>query len=280
TAQKRVEAYNFEIRKHLLEYDDVMNKQREIIYSERRAILEGEDLKEVFFDMLNEVVDKAVGLYLSKEIDPEDWNWVGLESWLKQKVGQNAQVDRDKFSGLNENEIKEELIARIKDFYTEKEKNTGDDRMRALERAVMLHVIDSRWKEHLYSLDYLKEGIGLRAYAARDPLIEYQREAYQMFVEMMDRIKEEAVELILRMQLVEEKEVKGVFSSLPQKTEHREFTGLSKEAAHAAKAKESGQEAVLEEPEAEQVKRQGPKVGRNDPCPCGSGKKYKKCCGQ
>ncbi len=283
TAQKRVESYNFEIRKHLLEYDDVMNKQREIIYSERRAILEGEGLKEVLYGMAEEVVEKAISLYLSKEVEQEDWNWAGFEVWFKQKIGPLASFDKDRLAVLGDKEIKEELIAKIKEYYSEKEKNTGSERMRALERAVMLHVIDSRWKEHLYSLDYLKEGIGLRAYASRDPLIEYQREAYQMFVDMMDRIREEAVELIFRMQLVEEKEFKGVFSSLPQKTEHKEFRGLSQEAVRAMREARDGADQcpVQAEPEEDpSVKREGPKVGRNDPCPCGSGKKYKKCCGQ
>jgi preprotein translocase subunit SecA len=282
TAQKRVETYNFEIRKHLLEYDDVMNKQREVIYTERRMVLEGEDLKEMLFDMAQEVVASAVEIYFSKEVMPEDWNWNGFDIWVKQKFGPSAAFEREALTGLPRDAIVEAVVDKVKVLYEEKEKNAGPERRRSLERMVMLHVIDSRWKEHLYSLDYLKEGIGLRAYAARDPLIEYQREAYQMFAEMMQRIKEEAVEFVFRMQLVEEKQVRGVFSSLPQKTEHKEFTGLSKEAVRqrmeAQGASEAAEPAVAEE--SEPVRREGPKVGRNDPCPCGSGKKYKKCCGQ
>ncbi|HAJ57275.1 MAG TPA: preprotein translocase subunit SecA [Candidatus Omnitrophica bacterium] len=291
TAQKRVESYNFEIRKHLLEYDDVMNKQREVIYSERRLVLEGEDLKALLFDMIDEVMAGAMDIYLSKEVPPEEWNWAGLEGWIKQKFGPSVPVEKDKLAGMTEPEIKEELIIKVRAFYEEKERALGQERMRGLERMVMLHVIDSRWKEHLYSLDYLKEGIGLRAYASRDPLIEYQREAYQMFVEMMQRIKEEAVEFIFRMQVVEEKAFRGVFSSLPQKAEHEEFTPLQKNLAAgrsgriqdaARQMQPDAEEAVVAEEEdgAVSMKREGPKVGRNDPCPCGSGKKYKKCCGQ
>jgi preprotein translocase subunit SecA len=282
TAQKRVEAYNFEIRKHLLEYDDVMNKQREVIYSERRVVLEGEDLKSILFEMIDEVVNEAVDSYFPKETAPEDWNWAGFEGWLKAKFGPLVFVEKEKLISMPDREIREELLTKVRAFYDEKAKSLGLERMRGLERMVMLHVIDSRWKEHLYSLDYLKEGIGLRAYASRDPLIEYQREAYQMFMEMMQRIKQEVVELVFRMQLVEEKTFKGVFSSLPQKTEHKEFTGLSRDAARHIPEMQGAEEGDIQEPPEEviSVKREGLKVGRNDPCPCGSGKKYKKCCGQ
>jgi len=145
----------------------------------------------------------------------------------------------------------------------------------------MLHVIDSRWKDHLYGMDCLKEGIGLRAYGARDPLIEYQKEAYNMFVEMMERIKDDVVELVFRMQILEQKELRGVFTSLPQKTEHREFGGLSATSAQVRMSQEDEGGASREEAPAPSrtVRHEGPKVGRNDPCPCGSGKKYKKCCG-
>ena len=286
TAQRRVESYNFDIRKHLLEYDDVMNKQREVIYVERRTVLEGEDLKSMIFDMVEEVTAQAVDIYFSKEALPEDWNWLGMEGWLKQKFGAFFTIEKDKLINEPIGSIKEDLIACAKAYFDDKEAKVGPERMHSLERMVMLHVIDSRWKDHLYSMDYLKEGIGLRAYAAKDPLIEYKREAYNMFVEMMERIKDEIVELVFRMQLVEEKEFKGVFSSLPKKMEHKEFTGLSREVNRKVQAMgqgdtEEGQEDGVVAPEkAAPVRNEGPKVGRNDPCPCGSGKKYKKCCGQ
>ena len=284
TAQRRVETYNFEIRKHLLEYDDVMNKQREIIYGERRLVLEGQDLKSMIYDMLEEILGAAVDAHCSKDIFPDDWNWIGFDGWAKQKFGPTFLLDKEKLSGLQSEDIKEELIQKAKSVLEEKESSVGPERMHQLHRMVMLHVIDSRWKDHLYSMDNLKEGIGLRAYAARDPLIEYQREAYNMFMEMMERIKEEIVELVFRMQVVEEKSFRGVFSSLPQKTEHKEFTGLSpevrKEMAVQRAGEQEGQEAVAASEKSAPVRHEGPKVGRNDPCPCGSGKKYKKCCGQ
>jgi preprotein translocase subunit SecA len=286
TAQKRVESYNFEIRKHLLEYDDVMNKQREVIYAERRMILEGENLKNYLYDMLDEVLPAAVDIYLSKDVVSEDWNWAGFESWIKQRFGVAFEINKEELSALTQDEIKEKLREKARIFYEDKELKVGAMPMRSMERMVMLHVIDSRWKDHLYSMDILKEGIGLRAYAARDPLIEYQREAYNMFSEMMERIKDEVVELIFRIQMVEEKPMKGVFSALPQKMEHKEFSGLSRETARRMTQELASQNAASEdEPvevleKSEPVRHQGPKVGRNDPCPCGSGKKYKKCCGQ
>lgn len=286
TAQKRVEAHNFEIRKHLLEYDNVMNKQREVVYAQRRMILEGEDLKGFLFDMIDEVLPQGVGMYLSKEAAPEDWNWLGLEGWLKQKLGPSFILEQDKLTGQSLEDIIESLRLIIMRLYEQKEAVLGREHMHGLERMVMLHVIDSRWKEHLYSMDQLKEGIGLRAYASKDPLIEYQREGYDMFVQMMERIKQEVVELIFRMQLVEERQFKGVFSSLPQHTVHKEVNSLSKEGLrmrHLEQQGSSDEQDGSVAPEVEEpviVKRDGPKVGRNDPCPCGSGKKYKKCCGQ
>ncbi|MFH0877194.1 MAG: preprotein translocase subunit SecA, partial [Candidatus Omnitrophota bacterium] len=285
-AQKRVEAHNFEIRKHLLEYDDIMNKQRTIVYDQRQIILEGEELKSHLFDMVDELVDDAVVLYCSKDVAAEDWDWLGFDTWLKQKFGAALSVDKEALSTLLPENIAEILKERMKGFYGEKEKTVGPEHMRQLERMVMLHVIDTRWKDHLYSIDVMREGIGLRSYGAKDPLLEYQREAYNMFTEMMMRIKEEIVQLVFRMQAVEEKPVKGVFSSLPQRTEHKEYSSLSEEAVLERRARmaqaeggdgESGEGVV---PKASPVRHQGPKVGRNDPCSCGSGKKYKKCCGQ
>ena len=285
TAQKRVEGYNFEIRKHLLEYDDVMNKQREVIYAQRRFVLEGDDLKSYFFEILDEILSSAVDTYLTRDVVSEDWNWLGFEGWLKQKFGSAIEINKEEWMSFSQEEIKEKLAEKTRTSYEEKEAKIGAEHMHQMGRMVMLHVIDSRWKDHLYAMDILKEGIGLRAYAAKDPLIEYQREAYEMFAEMMEHIKEEVIELVFRMQIVEEKAFRGVFSTVPQTMEHKEFSGLSKETA--AQRAQQQQAGSLEETEpagvvekAVPVHHAGPKVGRNDPCPCGSGKKYKKCCGQ
>jgi len=282
-AQRRVEAYNFDIRKHLLEYDDVMNKQREVVYSERRLILEGgmADLKDFLFDMIEDCIGRNIPVYCPEGQMPQDWNWAGLDAWLKQKLGGGIAVNPEELAALEAAGVKEELTARARELWEKKEQETGADKLEPMLRMVMLHVIDSRWKDHLYGMDCLKEGIGLRAYGARDPLIEYQKEAYNMFVEMMERIKDEIVELVFRMQLLEQRELKGVFTSLPQKMEHREFGGLSATSAQVRLSQEEEGAAAPEGAPAapKTVRHDGPRVGRNDPCPCGSGKKYKKCCG-
>ncbi len=282
-AQRRVEAYNFEIRKHLLEYDDVMNKQREVVYSERRLILEGDAaaLKDFLYEMIGDCLGRNIPAYCPEGQMPQDWNWAGLDAWLKQKFGPGIAVNPEELAALEPAGVKEELTAKAQEVWEKKELEVGADKLEPMQRMVMLHVIDSRWKDHLYGMDCLKEGIGLRAYGARDPLIEYQKEAYNMFVEMMECIKDEVVELVFRMQILEQKELKGVFTSLPQKTEHREFGGLSATSAQVRMSQEDEGGAVSEEASAPSrtVRHEGPKVGRNDPCPCGSGKKYKKCCG-
>jgi len=293
-AQRRVEEYNFEIRKHLLEYDDVMNKQREIIYAQRRMILEGEDLKGYLFEILAEVVDEVTARYCPSSLSAEEWNWLGLEGWVKQRLGPHFPFDKAKLETMSAEEVRAALEADARLYYETKEASLGSEHARHLERMIMLHVIDSRWKDHLYAMDSLREGVRLRAYGGRDPLIEYQREAYDMFADMMARIKEEAAELLFRVQIVEKGPVKSVFGSVPQHVEHKEFSGLSREAAlrrqraqEAAAAGERSEsprgaspEAGEEAPRPAPVRHQGPRVGRNDPCPCGSGKKYKKCCGR
>jgi len=291
-AQRRVEEYNFEIRKHLLEYDDVMNKQREIIYAQRRMILEGEDLKGYLFEIFAEVVAEVVTRYCPSSLSPEEWNWLGLEGWVKQRLGPHFPFDKERLDKMNGDEVRTTLENDARAFYEAKEASLGSEHARHLERLVMLHVIDSRWKDHLYAMDSLREGVRLRAYGGRDPLIEYQREAYDMFAGMMTRINEETVELLFRVQIVEKGPVKSVFGSVPQHADHKEFSGLSSEAAmrrqrlqQAAAAdgmepREGAPDTEEEAPRPAPMRHEGPKVGRNDPCPCGSGKKYKKCCGR
>ncbi len=281
-AQRRVEAHNFEIRRHLLEYDDVMNKQREVIYGERLLVLEDEDVREFLFDMLNEVLGAAVERFFPKGTLREDWDWPGFENWARQKFGPGFSVTPEELADLIDADIQEALSAKIRAYYETRQAALGPDHMRQLQRMVMLHVIDSRWKDHLYGMDMLREGIGLRAYASRDPLLEYQKEAYNLFAEMMARIREEIIELVFRMEVVEEKSFRGVFSSLPQQAEHKEFASLSQQAARQRQEPQAPSAPASSEnnPQPPPAQRQGPKVGRNDPCPCGSGKKYKKCCGQ
>lgn len=274
-AQRRVEQYNFEIRKQLLEYDNVMNKQREIVYSQRRSILEGASLKDEILEEAGKTLDYLVNRYLPQNLSPQEWDIDGLNENIRLKFGIKSNL---KFESLNKEEIKQTLYKTILDNYEEREKAIGVDLMRHLERMVFLQIIDSKWKDHLYAMDNLREGIGLRAYGQRDPLVEYKREAFEMFQDMIASIKEESLETIFKIQPVKPEVFKGVFTSVSQEFLHPEFVRFQK----------SLEEPVVtdfspsREPKIATVlpQKSVPKVGRNDPCPCGSGKKFKKCHGR
>jgi len=285
-AQKRVESRNFDIRKHLLEYDDVMNRQREIIYDERRLILQSDDLDEHVMDMAEELIAEAEGMYLQGEGDEGDED---NETTFFKSLSQKFGVD---LIPLNESlkdtrEFAKEVLTHIEQVYQKRKDTFTSETMLHLERSILLQVIDGKWKDHLRSLDDLREGIGLRAYGQRDPLMEYKKEAFQMFDAMTSSIKQEAVEFIFRVDVVKAEEMRAVFSG-DQTLVHEEqevFGGgvtpaeekrLS-EAAHPA-SEPTGQPVDTGVPAAP-IKRTEEKVGRNDPCPCGSGKKYKKCHG-
>ncbi len=263
-AQKKVEAHNFDIRKQLLEYDDVMNKQREVIYQHRRAILMGEDLAEEIREMMTEVVDSLVDVYCPAEQYPEEWDFNGLTEALQAQFGQDViKGDRSADGDLKEmgrDALREELRERVLRAYQRKEQELSSDVLRYLEKMLLLQVIDHHWKDHLLGMDQLRDGIGLRGYGQKDPLIEYKREGFDMFAAMMDRIKADALERLFRVQAVRG-EMPAATSQSPQPVRMTLNRG--------------------EEPAAPRtVHRQQEKVGRNDPCPCGSGKKYKKCHGQ
>jgi preprotein translocase subunit SecA len=264
-AQRRVEQHNFEIRKQLLEYDNVMNKQREVIYTQRRQILEGASLKEEVLAMAERILSDITPVYINDNISPQDWDIQGLMSAVKLKFGLELDPREIKDSPK---EISEVLLNKLTEVYAEKEKSIGPDLIRHLERMAFLQIIDSKWKDHLYAMDGLREGIGLRAYGQRDPLVEYKREAFEMFSQMMSSIEEEAVEMVFKLQPVRPERFKGVFSSVPQELLHPEVSKFeSPQEEQVATAKVTPQTPH-------------PKVGRNDPCPCGSQKKYKKCCGK
>ncbi|MFA5144729.1 MAG: preprotein translocase subunit SecA [Candidatus Omnitrophota bacterium] len=264
-AQRRVEQRNFEIRKQLLEYDNVMNKQREIIYTQRREVLEGASVKENIFEAARVVIDGIVETYFSDNAGGQEPDREGLKLALKLKFGLDIDIPQGR--DLNSNELKESLCRAVLYAYEEKEKSMGQDLTRHLERMVYLQIIDSKWKDHLYIMDNLREGIGLRAYGQRDPLVEYKREAFDMFGQMISTIGDEAVEAVFRLQAAKPERFKGVFSPGSQQLVHPD-------AAKFESLKEQAPEAV------KPVQSSHPKVGRNDPCPCGSGKKYKKCCGR
>ncbi|MEA3369280.1 MAG: preprotein translocase subunit SecA [Candidatus Ratteibacteria bacterium] len=274
TAQRRVEGQNFDIRKHILEYDNVMNKQREIIYSQRQMVLEGKNLREHIEGMMADAVDGLAELYLEEKVHPEDWNLDGFEEKLKNLFGLDfnfQEIDPEKITRF---EIKEKVLAELKDYYRKKEKRLGEKFMRHLERMMLLQTVDNKWKDHLYTMDSLREGIGLRAYGQRDPLVEYQKEAHLAFQEMIKRIKFDALEYLYKIEVVERPERVPV--AAPQADlVHDEYSSFK-----APPPETGGRKEKREIRPVEPYKRKGEKVGRNDPCPCGSGKKYKKCCGR
>ncbi|MDD5236318.1 MAG: preprotein translocase subunit SecA, partial [Candidatus Omnitrophica bacterium] len=269
-AQKRVETHNFEIRKQLLEYDNVMNKQREVIYGQRHSILEGTFSKEDIYQILEGVLDET----LTRHTADSMVNIEPLASELKLRFGLDTQTV---FKSSHKDQVREALLDFAKAAYEEKEKSIGAELLRHLEKIVFLQIIDARWKDHLYAMDTLREGNGLRAYGQRDPLVEYQREAFHMFQEMNFSIQQEAAETIFKIRPQKEEGFRGIFTSTPQELVHQEMSGF--EAMPTGEAQPSMGSAVSpKEPPIQQAVSQ--KVGRNDPCPCGSGKKYKKCCGK
>ncbi|MDH4222487.1 MAG: preprotein translocase subunit SecA [candidate division Zixibacteria bacterium] len=270
-AQKRVEAQNFAIRKHLLEYDNVMNQQREVIYDKRVAALEGVDLKEDVLDLIQRVVENKIEQFTASREYPENWNLGGLREELRKIFLLELKFKDEDIPKLTQEELKEKVTGAVREIYDIKEKAYGPEIMRQLERFAMLQAIDERWKDHLYELDMLKTGIGLRAYGQKDPLIEYKRESFQMFTEMLENVDEEALSLIYKLQVRgKEEQVKRREPQRELQAIHQEAVGMGYSTTHQAEEVAPGKSKPI---------KVGPKVGRNDPCPCGSGKKYKKCCG-
>jgi len=281
TAQKRVEGHNFEIRKHLLEYDNVMNKQREVIYDLRRDILESTDVKYMIIESIQDLAYGIVYQYLFTDTTENSWDIEGLDVYLKTKFNFDLRENKDKLHDMQQDEICSLITQGLIDLYEAKEQVVGSDQLRHLERMLLLHTIDSKWKDHLYAMDQLKEGVGLRSFAQRDPLIEYKREGFEMFQSMYDSISQEVAEMIFKIQPADKQQrFRSVFGSLPQEFKHDEVGSLSETAANRLSQQMQSQ-SMPEQPRAPKpVQKSGPKVGRNDPCPCGSGKKYKKCCGK
>ena len=274
-AQRRVEQHNFEIRKQLLEYDNVMNKQREIIYGQRRQILEGFSLKENILSIISRMADDCLQLYTHSALEEQQAQTAGLIEAVNSKFG--LGLDSAGFKDLSPEEAGERIRESILALYAEKEKAFGADTLRHLERMVFLQIIDAKWKDHLYAMDSLREGIGLRAYGQRDPLVEYKREAFGMFSQMVSAIEEEAVETVFKLQQAKEEKFRGVFSALPTQLLHPEAEQLNQ--IQPASSVTPSASSILNSPAAKPAQKAQQKVGRNDPCPCGSGKKYKKCCG-
>jgi len=309
-AQEAVEAQNFEARKHLLEYDDVNNKQRQAVYGMRRLLLEGTDQKERIMDMVRGLVQQFLDVRLPENSHPDTWDLAGLRNDILSQFG--CKIETASFASMNRREIEDAMVERLAQNYQEKEDLVGPDTMRQTERIIMLQVIDDQWKDHLLSIDHLKEGIHLRGYGQKDPLVEYKKESWILFQEMMDRIEDETLRYLFFMQVRRNDGADGLSRPpepvLPFPTDDEdedEEDQDGEEGRHAAAAeqqKRAAQSAVQDmtrklqrdkEKELAElqfvggdgsaaVKKQvinNDKVGRNDPCPCGSGKKYKKCHG-
>ncbi len=274
-AQKRVEGHNFQIRKHLLEYDDVMSQQREVIYDRRSHALRGDDLRDEVLSMIDEVVAAKVEKFTQAGEYAEDWDWEGLRNSFQKLFLTSLPVQFDDDPGIKAEELTEKLRATARDAYFAKEKLLTPKMMRELERFAMLRVIDERWREHLYEMDHLKEGIGLRAYGQKDPLLEYKGEGFRMFKEMLDLIDEQVIELIFKLNVAVEPTPSSRRMPRQMSAMHHSSTGMGFQALGGALPRAT---------EAPPVGKRQPIVvekepGRNDPCPCGSGKKYKKCHG-
>ncbi|WP_281432274.1 preprotein translocase subunit SecA [Desulfatitalea alkaliphila] len=261
-AQTKVEAHNFDIRKHLLEYDDVMNQQREVIYRQRRELLRGDSIHETILDMMMEQAEIIAAQFADEKALPEDWDHQGLSDAVFKQFNFRLQpFDNDTLDGLTEEGLAEAIYEQATAYHQTREQQFGADTMRHVERVLMLQTVDNLWKDHLLSMDHLKEGIGLRGYAQQNPLLIYKKEGFAMFEDLIERIKSETLGVLFRVQL-----------AAPPSLEEMQ--------------KEKAQELVFSgggdgSPRKKQpVRRSDQKVGRNDPCPCGSGKKYKKCCGK
>ena len=276
-AQKRVEQHNFEIRKHIVEYDNVMNRQREVIYEERKRVLLGEDLKDYIYEIMEEVLDNALDTYLNEKISIDKWDFEGFRQYLESRFGlKTKDIDLE---NMRRQDIGQSVLEKMKSIYEDKERSLGPEMARHLERMILLQVVDSKWKDHLYAMDSLREGIGLRAYGQRDPLVEYQHEAYAMFTDMIERIKEETIEYLFKIRAMKDESQMRVFDFARQELRHEE-KGQFQDVPQTADTKDVVYEGQLPQQKVETYEREEPKVGRNDPCPCGSGKKYKKCCGK
>jgi preprotein translocase subunit SecA len=287
-AQKKVEAHNFEIRKQLLEYDDVMNQQRGVIYQQRRQILAGQIGREDVEEIIDEVLDSVLAAYSGSGDFLDTQDVAGLTSLLRKHFSLGGDL-AEVVSNKKFEEIREHLQQRLRDEYRKREAEFGVESMQRLQQFLMLQIIDNLWKEHLYVMDSLKEGIGLRGYGQKNPLTEYKREAFETFMAMVQRVKEETVEYLFRARPVPEEELPSQRRRIPR-GERAESLNMGFGAgpraggeaggpggggfAHRAPRESRGGEGVVKT-----MRRTSPKVGRNEPCPCGSGKKYKKCCG-
>ena len=275
-AQRKVEGRNFDIRKHLIEYDDVANDQRQVIYQQRNDLLSDDDISDVIVNVREDVVDSTISAFIPPQSLEEQWDIAGLEKALVTEFATKLPVQKwlDEDQRFDEDQLRHRVIDSIQKSYDERYAHVGDA-MREIERQIMLQLLDTLWKDHLTNMDQLRQGIGLRAYAQKNPKQEYKRESYDLFEQLLDNIKHETIKYLSHVEVSSKEDVERIEQQRRrQETQHQY--------QHAQVADMAGDETDQQnsaEP-SKPVVRSAPKVGRNSPCPCGSGKKYKQCCGK
>ena len=282
-AQKKVEARNFDIRKHVLEYDDVMNQQREVMYGERRKILMGENLKDNILSMVNHIIKTEMDQYANEKLYPEEWTLDGLIEDAEKIYAPQGKLKKEELAEMSRDGLKETLEGVALEGYNQRELLFGEENMRELEKVVMLRVVDSKWMEHLDHMDMLREGINLRAYGQRNPLAEYKIEALNMFEEMEGAIMDQIASLMYHVSIVTPEQQQAMQAEAQKRRAEQEIAkqrGQLQDHLRSAQASHGDEVSAAEAQKKAPLTADGKKVGRNDPCPCGSGKKYKNCCGK
>jgi preprotein translocase subunit SecA len=267
-AQRKVEGHHFDIRKHLLEYDDVMNMQREVIYSQRREVLGGDDIKPTIEGMIGELVADVVSEVARDKTPSEEWEWQSFNERVTGLFNVDLTWNKSERTDLNSEQLLEKIGRVVADRYIRQEEENGAEQMRYLERMIILQMVDTLWKEHLLNMDHLKEGIGLRGYGQKNPLDEYKKEGFSMFTSMIETVKQQTVSALFRVQVMGRDEIERLERERREEREEElKKTSIT-----------SGGTTIA--PDRQPIRRNEEKIGRNNPCPCGSGKKYKKCCGK
>ncbi len=273
-AQRKVEGHNFDIRKQLLEFDDVANDQRKVVYEQRNELMAADDVSETITSMRSSVINEVISLYIPPNSIDEQWDTAGLEEALREEFALDAPISEwlEQDDSLHEESLRERIVEEAEKAYKHKEESVGEELMRHFEKAIMLQTLDSQWKDHLAQMDYLRTGINLRGYAQKDPKQEYKRESFSLFKAMLDNIKHEVIKLISRVQIRAEEDVEAVEE---QRRQTAEVEYQHEQAQQLASEESEEEDLAAHQP----YTRDGNKVGRNDPCPCGSGKKFKQCHG-
>ncbi|WP_289302657.1 SEC-C metal-binding domain-containing protein, partial [Methylophaga sp. UBA3996] len=273
-AQRKVEGHNFDIRKQLLEFDDVANDQRKVVYEQRNELMAADDVSETISSMRSTVINDVISMYIPPNSIDEQWDISGLEEALREEFALEAPVAEwlENDDSLHEESLRERIVEEAEKAYQQKEEAVGSELMRHFEKAIMLQTLDSQWKDHLAQMDYLRTGINLRGYAQKDPKQEYKRESFSLFKAMLDNIKHEVIKLISRVQIRAEEDVEAVEE---QRRQTAEMEYQHEQAQQLASEENQEEDLAAHQP----YTRDGSKIGRNDPCPCGSGKKFKQCHG-